>query len=92
MAQGNPKGGGSLEAQINALKQSVGRDGIKLAAEILETYEPDVIKLAFKQVPKGPSATSGLGKRIENLLANVPKRRQAEVREALETAKVTAAG
>lgn len=87
MARGNPKGGGKLEDQINVLKQSVGREGIKLADEILETYEPDVIKLAFKQVPKGPNAAAGLGKRIEALLANMPPRKQAETRELLETAK-----
>lgn len=87
VARRNFKGSGSgrLCDQIAVLKKAVGREGVAAAQAILDNHEPDVIKLAFKQIPKG--ITTGLGKRIEALLANIPKRRQAEVREALETAK-----
>ncbi len=41
-------GGGSREQQIQRLKDAVGAKGVKQAEEIVEEYEPDVIRLAFK--------------------------------------------
>lgn len=81
------RGGGDLDRQIERLKETVGPKGVKLARTIVDEYEPDVIRLAFKQVPKGPNASAGLGKRIETMLANMPDSQAASVREKLLAAK-----
>lgn len=80
-------GGGKLHEQIARIKKIVGRDGVRAAQEIIETYNPDVIRLAFKLIPKGPNVNGGLGKRIEAMLANMPKNQAAEMREKLLAAK-----
>ena len=41
-------GGGSKDEQIQRLKDAVGAKGVKQAEGIVEEYEPDVIRLAFK--------------------------------------------
>lgn len=87
MAKKSNRGGGDLTEQTNRLKTAVGREGVKLAAEIVESYESDVIRLAFKMIPKGPSAGNVLGKRIEALLANMPSKTADEMRENLLVAK-----
>jgi len=87
MAKQTNRGGGDLNTQIARSKKEVGREGIKLAQEIVETYESDVIRLAFKMVPKGPNAGAGLGKRIERMLANMPKGQAEDMREKLLAAK-----
>jgi hypothetical protein len=92
MARGNPKGGGNLSEQIDRLKKAVGREGVKAAQEIVEGYEPDVIKLAFKMVPKGQGANAGLGKRLEAMLAQIPKSRRAEVEADLLAARQKVTG
>lgn len=81
------RGGGDLAQQIKRLKGEIGPKGVKAANEIVEGYEPDVIKLAFKMVPKGLTANSGLGKRIEAMLANMPAKQATETRKRLIVAR-----
>ncbi len=82
--RGGP-GGGDRGEQIAKLEERVGPKGKKKAREIVETYEPDVIRLAFKMIPKvGPP---GLGKRIEGLLAGMDANEAAEIRSSLLAAK-----
>jgi len=78
--------GGNLNQQIERLKKEVGKEGVAAAEEILEGYEPEIIKLAFKMLPK-QQGQRGLGKRIEELLLNVPKSKQSEMRAMLIAAK-----
>lgn len=81
------RGGGDLSQQIDRLKEEVGPKGFKAAKEIVVEHEPNVIKLAFKLVPKGQTATAGLGKRIEGMLANMPTTQANDMREKLLAAK-----
>jgi hypothetical protein len=81
-----PKGGGSVEEQIARLEERVGAKGKKAAAEIVEQYEPDVVRLAFKRLPKAASPTT-LGTRIEALLEGVPANQREAMRAALLDAK-----
>ena len=87
MAKKMNRGGGDLTQQTDRLKSEVGREGVKAANEIVEGYEPLVIKLAFKLIPKGPTATTGLGSRIEGMLANMPAKQADETRQNLLTAR-----
>lgn len=41
-------GGGSKNEQIERLKKSVGKSGVKAAQAIKDNHEPDVVRLAFK--------------------------------------------
>ena len=80
------RGGGDLSQQIARLEEKVGKQGIKTAKAIAAEHDPEVIKLAFKYIPKGPSNGS-LGTRIENMLANLPAGEAADMREKLLAAK-----
>lgn len=82
--RGGP-GGGDRSEQIAKLEAKVGNKGKKAAAEIVESYEPDVVRLAFKLLPK--TGAMGLGKRIEGLLAGMDANEAAEIRSSLLAAK-----
>jgi hypothetical protein len=73
-----------LNQQIDRLKAQVGEQGINDAKALLKLYPPEVIKLAFKLLPKRHVAK--LGKRTEDLLKLVPKTDRPEVEASLEKA------
>lgn len=79
------KGPGNNEEQIKALEEKLGDDGIEKASDIVETYSPDEIALAFKK--SRPSKTKGLPKSVEKLLEKVP----AGIREETEKSLMAAA-
>ncbi len=85
--RGSKRGGGKLDQQIDRLKEEVGPKGVKAANDIVAEYDGAIIKLAFKLVPKGQGVT-GLGTRIEAMLANMPKAQALETRERLLAAKM----
>lgn len=78
--------GGTVEEQVARLKERIGAKGVKQPAEILEGYSPDVIRYAFRMLPKAASVT-GLGSRIETILAAVPPAQRDEMRATLLAAK-----
>lgn len=82
--RGGP-GGGDRSEQIAKLEERVGNKGKKLAREIVESYDPDVVRLAFKLLPK--TGATGLGKRIEGLLAGMDTDQASEIRSSLLAAK-----
>lgn len=87
------RGGGDMHAQIEKLEELVKPKGVKQAREIVEGYEPDVIKLAFKYLRRTERAAgpSGLGSRIEGLLAAMPEAEANQMRAKLLEAKAAKA-
>lgn len=79
-----------MDEQIDKLESEVKPKGVKAAKEILESYDPSVVKLAFKYVRKQQRAAGpqGLGSRIENLLATMSKGEANAMRNKLLAAKV----
>jgi hypothetical protein len=80
------RGGGSIESQIAKLKESIGRKGVNQAEELKETYPHDVIRYAFKTLPKRTGVAS-LGSRIEGLLGTMDAAEAEEIRAKLLEAK-----
>ncbi len=79
---------GPLDRQIKKLKarltEEFGELAVKDAEDIVRNYPPDVIKLAFKLLPKRHVAK--LGKRTEDLLIHVPETERPEVEASLKRA------
>lgn len=90
------KGCGTTEQQIERLKDTLGPKGEKEVGTLLNTYKPDVIKLAFKVLVQSEKTEIGLGSRVEAMLAQMPKAKaetmRAELLEAKAKAKAKAAG
>lgn len=80
------RGAMNLEDQKKALVSKVGVEGEKKAKEILDHYDADVVRLAFKMLPK--TQEQKLGKRLENLLAKMNPENAEQVRKSLMEAKV----
>jgi hypothetical protein len=80
------RGGGSIEAQIARLAEAIGKKGIAEAEKLQETYNHDVIRYAFKTLPKR-TGVAGLGSRIEGLLENLDADEAEEIRAKLLQAK-----
>lgn len=87
--RGGKSGSGTIDEQIAALESAVKPKGVKAANEILETYDGDIIRLAFKYHRKRALAAGpgGLGSRIEALLGTMSNKEAAEMREKLLEAK-----
>lgn len=87
------RGGGSMTDQIASLEGIVKPKGVRAAKEILDGYDPGVIKLAFKYVRQRERAAGpqGLGSRIENLLAQMPPSEATMMRGKLLEAKAAQA-
>ena len=87
------QGGGSMDEQISSLEAQVKPKGVRLATEIVEGYDPLVIKLAFKKIRilERSAGPQGLGSRIETLLATMPDKDAAAMRTKLLEAKATTA-
>lgn len=79
------RGGGSLDSQVAKLRDSVGAKGIRAANSLIAEQPSDVIRLAFKMLPR--RSANGLGKRIETLLSNVPAGQRDDMRATLLAAK-----
>ena len=74
-----------IERQVSKLKDAVGAKGFRAANSLIEEQPSDVIRLAFKMLPR--RSANGLGKRIEVLLANVPASQRDDMRATLLAAK-----
>jgi hypothetical protein len=57
------KGSGKLEVQIERLIKKIGEGSQDKAQELIDTFGPDLIKLAAKLCPKGARKSDELGKR-----------------------------
>jgi len=81
-------GGGSRDDQIRKLAERIGTKGVKQAeAWVADKALHDVIRYAFKTLPKASPGVGGLGKRIETLLAGIPEAERANMRAALLASK-----
>ena len=63
------RGPGTKQSQIAKLSEAVGEEGVAQAQSIVDTHTRDVVALAFKLLPA--KSSSGLGKKIEDLLNKV---------------------
>lgn len=73
-----------LNVQIEQLKAKVGEQGTEDATALVQSYSADVIRLAFKMLPK--RGVAKLGKRTEDLLEHVAPTDRPEVQASLERA------
>lgn len=91
--RGGSSGSGTMDEQIAALESAVKPKGVKQANVILDTYDGDVIRLAFKYHRKRALAAGGggLGTRIETLLGTMSNKEAAAMRAKLMDAKVAVA-
>lgn len=80
------QGAATKADRIAKLETSVGASGIKQAEKIVSDFQVDVIRLAALRLPT-IYRQGGLGKRIENMLATLPKAEADKMRQTLLTAK-----
>ena len=83
------QGAAPLSDQIASLQLAVGDEGVQSVNHILATYSPEVIRLAFKSLPK--VATPKLGKRVEAMLAQVAKIQGSEAADTMRAGLLAAA-
>ena len=84
------RGGPSREERIKNLRSELGPDGIA-AAQRLTAQPIDVIRLAFYTHPNRNTVGGGLGKRMEEIIANLPAGERDAMRASLTAAKAKVA-
>lgn len=72
--------------RIKQLQETIGPDGVK-AAKQLHSIDLDIIRFAFFTHPQRQSESKGFGKRLETILARLPKDEAESIRASLIAAK-----
>ena len=79
-------GPGTKADRLKKLAKGLKPAGVKQAEKCFNAYEEDEIRYAYLMLPtKTPG--QGLGSRVEALISNLPKNKQAQYRADLMKAK-----
>lgn len=80
------RGPGTNEQQIETMKEKMGKDSIEQAHSIVEKYDTDIIKLAYK-ITRTNTVKNELPKSVTRLLDNLSEEDAKSVRGMLVQAQ-----
>ena len=84
--RGRRKGDGTIDKLTQELSKAVGREGTKTAKQLVLDHDADVIRLAFRQIPKGNTMlTPREEEHYEEFYALSPKKAETWKRKKLAT-------
>ena len=81
------RGGPSRDERISNLRKELGQEGVAAATALAARTQIGILRFALWTHPQRATVVGGLGSRIENMLAAMPKGEADEMRAKFLAAK-----